>query len=189
VAGIPLQPLRGQPRSSAVFGAGETVVFLTLVAAAWSRTPRFIRNALISLPTFLLDLGLLVLLVQRLHTDYRLATLLAFLLANGLSYLLARRLVFAGTRRSVKSGLVYFLAIAAAAALALTPMMWLLVGVFHIEFILSRIVAAVLLGIGGYLLNLTVNFRVAGVASSAAQGPPPRRSRAPDRPNMPSTSQ
>ena len=137
------------------------------VSALWEQIPRFLRNALISLPTFLGDLGLLVVLVRYLHLDYLLATIIAFLTANMLSYLLARRLVFAGSRRGLKAGFVYFLAIAALSALMLTPLMWMLVGVFRFDYVLSRILAASIVGVGGYLLNLLFNFRVAVTAAQA----------------------
>ncbi len=127
---------------------------------AWERTPRFLRNAAISLPTFLLDLGLLYLLVQRAHLHYLAATIAAFLVANGVGYFLARRLVFAGTKRGLRAGLVYFLMIAALSAAALTPLMWLCVSVLHIDVILSRVICASLVGAGGYVLNLLLNFRV-----------------------------
>ena len=68
-----------------------------------------------------------------------------------------------GTSRGVKVGLVYFLAIAALSALALTPLMWLSVSVLHADVILSRIVAASIVGVGGYLLNLVFNFRLANM--------------------------
>lgn len=128
---------------------------------AWGLAPRFVRNVAISLPTFLLDLGLLYLLVRRGHLDYLAATIVAFLIANGLSYFLARWLVFHGTQRGLRAGLVYFLAIAALSAGAVIALMWLFVSVFHFEVILSRIGAAMVTGIGGYLANLLVNFRVA----------------------------
>jgi putative flippase GtrA len=123
--------------------------------------PRFVRNAVTSLPTFLLDLGLLFLLVQRGHLNYLVATVIAFLIANGLGYFMARWLVFAETKRGVSTGLVYFLAIAAISAFALTPLMWLGVSVLHVDVIVSRIVAATIVGVGSYLANLMFNFRVA----------------------------
>ena len=118
---------------------------------------------MISLPTFLTDLGLLFLLVRYAHLNYLVATVVAFLAINGLSYFLARWLVFAGTKRGVRVGLVYFLAIAALSAFALMPLMWLCVSVFHVDVILSRIVTASIVGVGGYMLNLMFNFRVARV--------------------------
>ena len=133
----------------------------TRFLAAWRQAPRFVRNAAISFPTFLIDLGLLCLLVRHAHVGYLVATIVSFLVANGLSYFLARRLVFVETRRGVGTGLLYFLAIATLSASALTPMMWLSVSVFHVDVILSRITAAIVVGVGGYLLNLMVNFRVA----------------------------
>ena len=138
------------------------------LAAAWERAPRFVRNAAISFPTFLLDLGLLFLLVRWTHVAYLVATIIAFLIANGLSYFLARRLVFAGTKRGVRSGLVYFLAIATFSAFALTPLMWLSVSVLHIDFILSRVAAASIVGVCGYLLNLMLNFRVSRACAEGA---------------------
>ena len=136
---------------------------------SWARVPRFVRNAVISLPTFLIDLGLLLLLVRQAHLNYLVATVVAFLVANGLGYFLARWLVFVGTNRGVKVGLVYFLAIAALSAFALTPLMWLFVSVLHADVILSRIAAASIVGVVAYILNLLFNFRVARM-----QGAPTR---------------
>ncbi len=126
----------------------------------WGRAPRFARNAAISFPTFLVDLGLLFVLARRAHVDYLLATVISFLLANAMSYFLARRLVFAETKRGMAAGLLYFLAIAATCVCALTAMMWLFVDALHIDIILSRIATAAIVGVGGYLVNLLVNFRV-----------------------------
>jgi putative flippase GtrA len=147
---------------------------LTRLLAAWGRAPRFVRNAAISLPTFLIDLGLLFLLVRLAHVAYLPATVISFLVANGLSYFLARRLVFVETTRGVATGLVYFFVIATLSALALTPLMWLSVSVLHIDFILSRIGTAGLVGVGGYLLNLMVNFRVARTRHAAERTCIPR---------------
>jgi putative flippase GtrA len=133
-----------------------------------------VRNAAISLPTFLIDLGLLFLLVRYAHMAYLVATLVSFLLANGMSYFLARRLVFVETKRGLGSGLLYFLAIAALSAFALTPLMWVSVGVFHLGVILSRVATAGIVGVGGYLLNLMLNFRV-GRAHREPAPPRPRR--------------
>jgi putative flippase GtrA len=131
------------------------------VASAWGRVPRFVRNALISLPTFLIDLGLLFLLVRRGHLNYLAATVAAFFVANALGYFLARWLVFVGTKRGLRVGFVYFLAIAILSAVALMTLMWVAVSVFHLDVIVSRVVAASVVGIGGYVLNLVFNFRVA----------------------------
>jgi putative flippase GtrA len=131
------------------------------IAFAWGHAPRFVRNAAISLPTFLIDLGLLSLLVRIAHLNYLIATGVAFLVANGLGYFLARWLVFTGTKRGVRAGLAYFLAIGALSALALAPLMWLSVDVFHLDIILSRLITASIVGVGGYLLNSMLNFRLA----------------------------
>lgn len=97
------------------------------------------------------------------------ATIIAFLVANGLGYFLARWLVFEGTERGVRAGLVYFLAIAAFSAFAVTALMWVSVSRLHIEVILSRILSAIIVGVCGYLMNLVFNFRLV-----RAQGAPRR---------------
>ncbi len=125
---------------------------------------RFLRNVAISLPTFLVDLGLLYLLVHEAHVEYLAATVASFLASHVLSYFLARWFVFSGTRRGVNVGLVYFMVIASLAAFVLTLLMWLFVTVFHLEIMFSRIASASITGVGGYLLNLIFNFRVAGIA-------------------------
>jgi putative flippase GtrA len=132
------------------------------VNEAWNGTPMFLRNVAISLPMFLVDLAMLYGLVHYAHMQYLDATVAAFLTANVLSYFLARRLVFLGTRRGLKAGLIYFLAIATVSAVAITPLMWLFVTVFHIDVILSRVVTASSVGFAGYVLNVVFNFRVAG---------------------------
>ena len=134
--------------------------------AAWGRAPRFFRNAAISLPTFLIDLGLLYVLVRDAHLHYLAATIVAFFVANALGYFLARWLVFEGTTRGVRAGLVYFLAIAGASAVAVMAMMWVSVSLLHIEVIVARILSAAVVGVGGYLLNLMLNFRVARAPGS-----------------------
>lgn len=158
---MPPPPSSKHPRRR----AGRAHVFV-----AWGHLPRFVRNAAISLPTFLLDIGLLFLLVRVAHFDYLVTTAVAFLVTNGLSYFLARWLVFGGTRRGVRVGLVYFLAIAALSAAALIPLMWLSVSVFHIDLIISRLVAAAIVGVGGYMLNLMFNFRVARAQNAVSRG-------------------
>jgi putative flippase GtrA len=148
---MPADPVPPQPRP---------LTALAWLSRAWERAPRFVRNVSISLPTFLLDLGLLFVLVRAAHLSYLPATILAFVVANGLSYFLARWLVFEGSQRGLRTGLVYYLLIAGGSALALTGLMWLCVSVLHIDVIVSRVLAASLTGIGGYLLNLLLNFRV-----------------------------
>lgn len=129
------------------------------VAVTWTRLPRFVRNVLVSLPTFLLDLGLMVVLVQYVGLDYRPATIIAFFVTHILGYVLVRRLVFAESGRGPMSGLVYFLAIAATGVLLITPLMWMLVSWFHVEYVVSRVIAGVIVGLGGYLVNRYGIFR------------------------------
>lgn len=108
-------------------------------------------------------------LVRGAHLHYLLATIVSFLVANGLGYFSARWLVFEGTQRGARVGLLYFLAIAGLSAFAVMVLMWVSVSVLHIQVILSRINSAAIVGVGGYLLNLVFNFRLAGAASAPRQ--------------------
>ncbi len=125
----------------------------------WLNLSRFVRNAIISLPTFLCDLILLVVLVRLLAVNYMVASVVAFLVTTIVSYFLTRRLVFRGSGRGMKSGLLYFLAIAAASAALLTPLMGLFVGVLHLDIVVARILATVIVSLGGYYANRYFNFR------------------------------
>jgi putative flippase GtrA len=156
VYSMPSPPIEDPSRSRALQARALLV---------WEHAPRFVRNAATSLPTFLLDLGLLFLLVRFARMDYLLATIASFVVANGLGYFMSRWLVFGETTRGVRIGLVYFLAIAAVSAFALTPLMWVGVSLLHIDVVVSRIIASVVVGVGSYLANLTFNFRVARPAS------------------------
>jgi putative flippase GtrA len=162
--------------SAPTTGRSLTRAWRTRLFYRWEQTPRFVRNALISLPTFLIDIGVLFILARLARVNYLVATIVSFLVANGLGYFLARWLVFAGTSRGLRVGLIYFLGIAGLSALALVPLMWLSVSVLHLDVVVSRIVTAGIVGIGGYLLNRVFNFRVEGAATSAlpADHWPPR---------------
>lgn len=93
---------------------------------------------------------------------YPVATYTAFLIAVSINYTISRHFVFRGTERSVEMG--YFNMLAAAAFGAFVTMS-LTVGVVKltgIEAMLARLPVAAMVGIGNYLFNLYINFRVAG---------------------------
>ena len=75
---------------------------------------------------------------------------------------LSRRFVFKGTLRSVHEGYGVFILIALAGMGAVTGLMVVFIEVLHMNYLPSRIIIAAMVGMWNYLMNLYVNFKVAG---------------------------
>jgi len=123
---------------------------------------RILKFSAVGLSTFALDLFLLYVLIDDCGWNYILATGVAFAIAVSLNYVMDRRWVFKGTLRSVKAGYVVFMAIGCVGAVIAMTGMSILVGVFHINYVFARIAIAGMVGAWNYLMNLYVNFKVAG---------------------------
>lgn len=123
---------------------------------------RFIRYAIVGVGTFLFDLAMLYAAVSYLHVAYYVATPCTFLIAVSCNYALSRAHVFKGTERSWHAGYAYFIALALLGAAATTVLVALLVSSFGIYYLVARIAVAGIVGVGNYLYNLHINFRVAG---------------------------
>ncbi|MEN9920146.1 MAG: hypothetical protein RL538_39 [Candidatus Parcubacteria bacterium] len=124
---------------------------------------RFLLYSSIGLGTFLLDLALLFLLTDWLQVDYLVAAGIAFVLAVSLNYVLSRRFVFVGTTRAHQSAYANFLGIAGVGLIFVTFGMYVLVSVFGAYYVYARVIVAAVTGVWNYLMNLYINFKVAGV--------------------------
>lgn len=125
-------------------------------------TIRFLKYSTIGGSTFLVDLLLLYVLIDVFQVQYVFASGIAFLIAVSLNYVVSRRFVFAGSLRGIGRGYVNFLLIAGVGLCAVMIGMYVLVGVFSLPYVLSRISIAGITGVWNYLMNLYVNFKVAG---------------------------
>jgi putative flippase GtrA len=96
------------------------------------------------------------------HVPYYVATPISFLIAVSCNYVLSRQLVFSATERSWHRGYVYFAVIAVLGAAITTGLVALLVSYVGLHYLIARILVAGLVGIGNYLFNLYVNFKVVG---------------------------
>ncbi len=123
---------------------------------------RFLKYAVCGGSTFMFDLLLLALFINVLGWNPAFAAGLAFLIAVSINYNLSRRFVFKGSLRSIHEGYVGFLAIAGTGLLLITSGMYFLVDVLGWNYLFSRVLIAFFTGTWNYLLNLYVNFRVAG---------------------------
>lgn len=123
---------------------------------------RFFRYTSVGAATFLFDLLLLYIAVSVFGISYVIATPCAFLVAVSINYFVSRRFVFRGTTRSLHTGYLHFTIVAFAGAALTTFIVAELVSWLSLHYLLSRILAACVIGIGNYLFNLHLNFKVVG---------------------------
>lgn len=123
---------------------------------------RFLRYFVVGASTLSFDLLLIYLATEFLHIPYYVSTFGAFLIAVSINYFISRRHVFRGTERKIHYGYVYFIGVALLGSLITTGLTTLLVTYAHLYYLLARLLVAGIVGIGNYLFNLHINFRVAG---------------------------
>jgi putative flippase GtrA len=126
------------------------------------RIKRFLRYAAVGVSTLLFDLALLWIFVEWLSINYLFATGFAFFIAVSVNYAISRVWVFRGSERGIGGGYVYFVQIAIVGAVATTFGTWLVVSLTGWHFLIGRVIVANIIGIWNYLMNLFLNFRVAG---------------------------
>lgn len=124
---------------------------------------RFVKYSSVGCSTFAFDLVLLYLLIDYAQVPYIYATALAFLVAISIHYVVSRRYVFQGTLRQAHSGYAIFVVIAFGGLLLVTGGMYVMVEYAHVQPLLARVAVAGVVGFWNYLMNLYVNFRVAGL--------------------------
>ncbi|WP_163350404.1 GtrA family protein [Desulfovibrio sp. JC010] len=131
---------------------------------SWDRKAmlRFLRYTCVGGGTFLFDLAMLYLFTDGFGWSPVFAAGLAFFIAVSLNYYISRRLVFKGTTREFKQGYLGFLLIAGTGLAIVTGGMYIMVDIFKWQYIISRILVSFVTGMWNYLLNLYVNFKVAG---------------------------
>jgi putative flippase GtrA len=122
---------------------------------------RFFRYTAVGGSTFLFDLSLLWVQIEKFHVYYLHAAVSSFLIAVSVNYLLSRRWVFKGSARRLAAGYLYFFKTAVAGALTTGFLMWLFSTTTNGNYLLIRIIIAAIIGIGNYLIHLYLNFRVA----------------------------
>ncbi len=100
-----------------------------------------------------------VLLIKYTDIEYIGATVITFLFAITAQYFITRRYVFSKTDRGWQSGYVFFFTSAAIGATLVTSLMIGFVEYLEVPPLISRIVAAGVVGYFVYLFNLHMTFR------------------------------
>lgn len=119
----------------------------------------FIRNAAASSLSFLLDLLLIWLMIERMGFNRLAAVAIGFVLANAFHYMLARAWVFRGTLRGLFSGYVYFLGNALFGLAIILGTFALLTDLLAVPYMPARVLASLCAGTLVFVLNATLNFR------------------------------
>ena len=123
---------------------------------------RFVKYFAVGASTFLFDLAMLFIAVHFFKIPYYIATPCTFLIAVTCNYLISRKLVFTGTERGLYRGYANFAAVALFAAFITTSLVGGLVSLFGLYYLAARILVAGIVGMGNYLFNLYINFKVVG---------------------------
>ncbi|MES2668109.1 MAG: GtrA family protein [Patescibacteria group bacterium] len=123
---------------------------------------RFLKYALVGGSTFAFDLLLIWIMTEFFAVPYWLSTALGFLIAVSLNYLLSRRFVFKGTSRRMHHGYLYFILFAIGGAFLISGAVAFMVTYLSLHYLTARALVACVVGMGNYLFNLHVNFKVAG---------------------------
>lgn len=119
----------------------------------------FIRNAAASTLSFMVDLLLIWIMIERLGLDRLAAVAIGFVLANAFHYLLARFWVFRGTVREFFSGYVYFLSNSLLGLGIILGAFALLTQELGVPYMIARVIASLCAGTIVFVLNATLNFR------------------------------
>ncbi len=123
---------------------------------------RFLTYSAIGTSTSALDFYFLWVLTSQFGVHYLISSGVMFLIAATLDYLADRHFVFGNSKRDGEMGYLYFLAILGAGLVMTLLAMAVMVEIFNCNYLVSRIIVAGAVGMWSYLMNLYVNFKVAG---------------------------
>lgn len=111
---------------------------------------QFLRYFGVALVGYIFDFGLLIFCKQVLHLHYLLAATVGFTVGLSVTYVLSNKFVFGESKlKSKKADFIAFALIGIFGLGVLNLLMWLLTGGFHINYIVSKIAATVIV----YLWN------------------------------------
>lgn len=123
---------------------------------------RFLKYSAIGTSTSALDFYFIWVLTSQFGVHYLISSGVMFLVAATLDYLADRHFVFSNSKRDAEVGYLYFLAILGAGLIMTLLAMAVMVEIFNCDYLISRIIVAGAVGMWSYLMNLYVNFKVAG---------------------------
>jgi len=118
------------------------------------------RYLMVGTFTFAIDLILLYILVEFGGMREFISAGIAFAIVTTLNYLLNRKFAFSGTQTNLVKGFRYFILFALGGVLVISGLMYLAVDVWELNYIISRWVIAVIVGIITYFFNYFFTFKL-----------------------------
>lgn len=107
-------------------------------------TLQFIRYFGVALVGYVFDFGSLIFFKQVLNVHYLIAATIGFTIGLAVTYVLSNKYVFGESKfKSKKADFIAFALIGVVGLGALNLLMWLLTGGFHVNYIISKIAATV----------------------------------------------
>lgn len=123
---------------------------------------RFLRYLTVGISTFLFDMLLIWIATSLFGVPYYISTPVAFWIALTINYALSRKYVFTGTERRVHHGYAFYIAGGIFGGLLITSAVAFLVEGLGLHYLIARCLVSACVGLGGYIFNLYINFKVAG---------------------------
>jgi len=118
------------------------------------------RYASVGMLTYIIDLFLIFLFKEYLHTPDWAAIGLGFFIAVTINFLLSYHWVFKGTTRSKTSGYMYFCTLAVIGLVVIIPSTLLVQKLFAIDIYYARTVVATAVGLAAFFINSFYNFKI-----------------------------
>lgn len=121
---------------------------------------RFLKYNFIGIATFLFDLLLISFFARTLGFPDLLAVAVAFVIAATINYSINRCWAFHKTMREIVAGYAYFFMIVSVALVLTLIGTYLLTTYTELSLLLSRIVVATAIGLGNFLAQSLITFRL-----------------------------
>ena len=107
----------------------------------------------------LVDLALLFVLVELTHMHYLPAAVIAFLTSASLNYTISGLAIFRNAQHSLRRSYITFMCISLIGLGAITISMFILVEIFNVHYLVSRILLAGTLGLASFFLHKYLSFK------------------------------
>lgn len=122
-------------------------------------TPEVIKFVLVGGFSAMLEFSLLILLVEKVHTDYRVANVLAFAVTNVFTYILTRRYVFNASNNNRTYEALLFTLCLLGGLLVNQVVLWVLVEFTPIDYRIAKVVAILVTVVWNFFTRKHLVFR------------------------------
>jgi len=121
---------------------------------------RFTGYNILSTITFFIDLFIVWFLTEKIGVHYLFSVCIGFATATLLNYASGRKIIFKETKQKALKGYFISLLVAISTLIVVLSVTWALVNFAYLNYLLARIIAAIIAGIWGYILDNRYTFRI-----------------------------